>query len=176
MTTHLAHECGISLCGRSRREHAGYDDAESLNPLLSDCDSCRVEWDRRLSAGLPLPLLEIDGYDWGEVFGCCGEPGHNNYEVAEPTEQRAGSKPFTRWDVLRVVAKSEGQNDGPPWLIVFESVTGEFVFVMAGCDFTGWDCQSSGKSWWASSLGTLEQCALTDEARERLDIKENDNG
>lgn len=51
-------------------------------------------------------------------------------------------------DVLHVesvLAIWEGRNDAEDWRWVLKLITGEFVLLRGGCDYTGWDCQS-----WAS--------------------------
>ncbi len=41
-------------------------------------------------------------------------------------------------DVSAVIALVEGENDGAEWLAVVRLTKGAFLYVHAGCDFTGW--------------------------------------
>jgi hypothetical protein len=125
--------------------------------------------------------------DWAEVFayaGDCeeyqdgvyafnGQPFMRKPCSCDPTisacvGSTASTAPVLRRDVVRVIAASEGKNDGPNWLIVVELADGRFAFVEAGCDYTGWDCQAGGSCTTATSLGELYQFGLTEEARGRL--------
>ena len=60
---------------------------------------------------------EIDNYDWDEVI------------------QRAQ---FGSEDIDRILAYSEGDNDGPDWLLVAKLKDGRYGAVSAGCDYSGW--------------------------------------
>ena len=50
---------------------------------------------------------------------------------------------FTVDDIKKVLAVFEGENDDKDWRWVLELNSGKFVFLQGGCDYTGWDCQSS---------------------------------
>jgi hypothetical protein len=66
------------------------------------------------------PILElIDDGDWREAFVYAND--------------------FTREDVKRVIHMSNGENDGPAWIGLFELKNGKFAGLNAGCDYTGWD-------------------------------------
>lgn len=112
----------------------------------------------------------LDDYDWAQVFGCAGEPDQCNGAVISKAlgSEDISDAPFTRSDVAEILALSEGENDGADWLIVVLLHDGRFAFIQAGCDYTGWDCQSSGSTVVAKSREDLIQFGLTDEARERL--------
>lgn len=57
-----------------------------------------------------------------------------------PVEGFKGStEPFTFDDVEQVLMHADGENDGPEWLVALRLKDGRFVFVEAGCDYTGWD-------------------------------------
>lgn len=93
-------------------------------------------------AGYSVPP-ELDDYDWKEAFSYAGEPGGckdspPSLNAAIPTSGVALT-PFSRWDVERIIAKSEGENDGPNWLCCGELRDGRFFALDAGCDYTGWD-------------------------------------
>lgn len=53
---------------------------------------------------------------------------------------------FTVEDIKQVLAVWEGENDGDDWRWIFTLNNGRFVFLQGGCDYTGWDCQSSANS------------------------------
>lgn len=113
-------------------------------------------------------IAALDSYDWGEVFGFAGEPAYNGGTPKPVEGATCGAAAFMREDVEHVFDKSEGENDGPPWLIAGVLRDGRYFFIEAGCDYTGWDCRASGSSWVADSLAQLARFGLTDEARERL--------
>lgn len=118
-------------------------------------------------------LPELDTSDWREAFGFAGEPdAHRRPDIrpADPTNAATDLTPFTRADVARIIALSEGQNDGPPWVIAGELVDGRFFSIEAGCDYTGWDCQASGSTCIAMSFGEIVLFGLTDAARDRLGL------
>ena len=105
--------------------------------------------DQCLAVGLSPPGKvppELDGYDWKEAFGYCGEPetqagapeeNRPQWAGAEPKDEKA--LPVTRRDVKRILVLSEGENDGPEWLGIFDLWDGRYLYLEAGCDYTGWD-------------------------------------
>lgn len=70
-------------------------------------------------------LTELDTYDWREAF--------------------VYADPYTIEDVVKIIVKDEGENDGPDWIGIFEVSDGKFILLRAGCDYTGWDCQAGGR-------------------------------
>jgi hypothetical protein len=50
--------------------------------------------------------------------------------------------PFDMEDIARMIAVSEGENDGESWRWVVQLKDGRYVFIEGWCDYTGWDCQS----------------------------------
>jgi len=103
-----------------------------------------------------------EDYDWREAFKYAAESG-------EPTEGYAGSyEGFGFDDVAEVIASDDGENGGPDWIAALRLRDGRFAFLSAGCDYTGWDCQASGRTWLAASLDALVQWGLTEDARGRL--------
>lgn len=63
------------------------------------------------------PLTDLDSYDWREAFKYADSPIST---------------------VTRIIAMSEGENDAEPWLLVCERTSGDFMFLSAWCDYTGW--------------------------------------
>ena len=49
-------------------------------------------------------------------------------------------------DIDRVLAVVVGENDGPNWHWIVRLKDGRHVYCSGGCDYTGWDCQSSADS------------------------------
>ncbi len=119
---------------------------------------------------------EIVGYDWEQVFQYCGSAEsedrwqHGEANVSPVIDSGTSAKPFQRQDVKRVIALSEGENDGPNWLCVVELDDGRFAFVSAGCDYTGWDCMASGYAMVDNDLQHLIRFGLGDSDRERLGL------
>ncbi len=68
---------------------------------------------------------------------------------------------FSISDVTKIVATDEGENDGPDWVGIFKC--GDvYLYLHAGCDYTGWDCQAGGAAEWHKSLRTLKACIAFD--------------
>lgn len=89
-----------------------------------------------------------EDYNWKEAFKYAENAGN-------PISRTLRS--FTLEDVQEIVAFSDGQNDGPEWLIIFRA-QGAYVYLHAGCDYTGWDCQAGGSAEWNEDLPTLIAC------------------
>lgn len=47
--------------------------------------------------------------------------------------------------VREILATIRGDNDGPDWHWILSLEAGGFAYVRAGCDCTGWECQSGGE-------------------------------
>ena len=116
-------------------------------------------------------LLDLyNDYDWNEVLAIAGFwSGYNDttfycgYACVVPCDA------FDKKEPIEIIAGSEGENDGPNWLIVLKQGA-RFVFIEAGCDYTGWDCQSGGSAFVADSLDRLIAFGLSDENAERLGL------
>lgn len=115
--------------------------------------------------------IPMDDYDWREAFGCAGDPEgeHNSADVrpAQPNSNVALT-PFGRTDVETVFAIREGENDERNWLCYGRLKDGRYFFLSAGCDYTGWDCQSGGCAFVSNSQEELLQFGIT--ASERADL------
>lgn len=51
---------------------------------------------------------------------------------------------FRYRDIDEVIASDGGEKDERDWIALFRTKTHEFILIESGCDYTGWDCQSSG--------------------------------
>lgn len=117
---------------------------------------------------LSLEEFKADG-DWQTIFmeGGRQEPNMRGGvdEAGNPTTREV--RAFKMSDVTKVIATAEGENDGPEWVGLFKTRDGIYLFVKAGCDYTGWDCQASCVAEWHTNL---RQCKamIDDESRERL--------
>ena len=129
-------------------------------------------------------LPELEEYDWEEAFGFAGEPDTCainyqegiNVQPALPSlsVQNPGGydlTPFTREDVVEISGISEGENDGRDWVIYGKLKDGRWFLLVAGCDYTGWDCRSWGKAWIGKSKEEIERFAMGQDERERLSIQ-----
>jgi hypothetical protein len=81
---------------------------------------------------------------------------------------------FTVNDIEKVLAVFEGERDERDWRWVIKVTKecalkngGRFVFLQGGCDYTGWDCQSSADSWFAK---TAKQAAKFAKSNSRYDV------
>lgn len=112
----------------------------------------------------------LNTYDWQEVFAASGDPAgqHNPANLSASLGYSGSLDHFTRDDVVEILAISDGENDGPDWLIAVRLYDGRFAFLCGWCDYTGWDCQSNASCVLAATRDDLVRYALTDEARDRL--------
>ena len=46
-------------------------------------------------------------------------------------------------EIQEICAVVEGENDGPDWHWILLLKDGSYKYLTGGCDYTGWDCQSS---------------------------------
>lgn len=58
-------------------------------------------------------------------------------------------------NIAGLIAEVCGHNDEDNWYWLGQLKDGSFFSAIGGCDYTGWDCQSSVTSWVAN---TLEEC------------------
>lgn len=69
----------------------------------------------------------------------------------------------------RIALELTGENDGAEWHWIVELQDGTWAYVHGGCDYTGWDCQSSAEAFPAATLdGAL---ALVDEAHRAMFVE-----
>lgn len=125
-------------------------------------------------------LPELDTYDWREAFSYAQphecEAGHqhgpDNWDRWRWTKKKDkeffAARAFAREDVARIVGLSEGCNDELNWVGVFELKDGRFASLVAGCDYTGWDCWSSGYAVVAESEDQIIRFGLGREDRRRI--------
>jgi len=73
----------------------------------------------------------VADYNWQEAFGQAA----SNVESVDSAPKTT----FSVDDIARIISAENGQNDEEEWVGVFELKDGRFVFVAAGCDYTGWD-------------------------------------
>lgn len=76
-----------------------------------------------------IPLDVLNNYDWMDAFGeGCGN---------------CSALTFKREDVATILLAREGENDGAEWIFVGILKDGRYATVIAGCDYTGWECQAN---------------------------------
>lgn len=105
-------------------------------------------------------IERLDSYDWREAFA-----------YAKPTRvigATCSDAPFRREDVREILAAREGENDELPWIGIFRLTDGRFVYLEAGCDFTGWDCQADGFAQVGDTLEQLVRFGVGQQSRRRL--------
>jgi len=49
-------------------------------------------------------------------------------------------------DIDKVLAVYQGEGDERDWVWILRLIDKRMVYLQGGCDYTGWDCQSSAKS------------------------------
>lgn len=65
-------------------------------------------------------------------------------------------------DIEKVLAVHEGERDGDDWRWVLLLKDGRYAFLMGGCDYTGWDCQSWATTAFADTPEGAARFALGD--------------
>ena len=107
-----------------------------------------------------LGVTEIDpeDYDWREAFKYAARPMLCEGASCSPD-------PIELTEVRRVFHMREGENDGPSWLAIGRVADGRYFYLIAGCDYTGWDCQAGGQCWVSHDLDNLLQFGIDDDAR-----------
>lgn len=99
---------------------------------------------------LDLTDLQSD-YDWREAFQYA------------PSGVSLG-------DVVQVLGREDGENDGQSWLGFFLLRDGRYLVLQASCDYTGWDCQAGGTGeLYATRLAAIQ--SMGDTERYRLGLK-----
>lgn len=121
-------------------------------------------------------LQELDGYDWTSAFEYA-DPSAEAGGYGTPDIRRAAPlgdvklDPFSREDVVKIVAIDEGENDGSPWVVVGRLRDRRWFFLSAGCDYTGWDCQAGGTATVAKTKTELLKYGMTAREKARLGLK-----
>lgn len=101
--------------------------------------------------------MNLDDYDWQEAFYYCNA---HTVQGQEGLPVR-----YTTDDVVEILDFAEGDNDGPSWEIVFRARDGQYVYLTACCDYTGWDCQAGGSATRADTLNALLQFGIGYDSR-----------
>ena len=102
-------------------------------------------------------------YDWREAFAYASKPQPCAGDSCALTAA-------TIDDVADVIARADGENDGDSWVGVFVLRDGRYLFLSAGCDYAGWDCQAGGSAWVATDYDALFQFGLGANERSRLNL------
>lgn len=78
-------------------------------------------------------------------------------------------QPFNILDIKKVLAVWVGENDGDDWRWIIQLTPqakkehkAGYVFLMGGCDYTGWDCQSWATSQLTKTAKQAVQLSLGD--------------
>lgn len=73
-----------------------------------------------------------DDHDWKEAFK------YANPSAPEVVDRDVDTSSFEIGDVQEIFGMSEGDNDGPPWLMIGQLKDGRYFYLSAWCDYTGW--------------------------------------
>ena len=107
---------------------------------------------------------------WGDpTYGPLAEASG----AAEPIPGYSGTKESRNWcqdDIVEVIAADEGERDGANWIAILKLKNGLYIFMSAGCDYTGWDCRASGSSTISESLEKLLELGTDSDDKERLGL------
>jgi len=99
---------------------------------------------------LPTPDELRESYDWKEAF--------------------TYAEGFGVDDIEEVCGAIEGENDGDDWIIFGRLKSGNWFYLSAGCDYTGWDCRASGKSHVYATRDEIIRMGMDSYARRRFDL------
>ena len=113
----------------------------------------------------------LNDYDWGEVFAFAGGGGSNPPEICVVMGDKCPATLFSRKDVKVIYGSRAGENDEYEWLIWGKLNDNRYFYIEAGCDYTGFDCQASGRAWVASSKKKIIDFGMGDMAREVFGLK-----
>lgn len=140
--------------------------------------------------------MELDDfksdYDWREAFGYAGQPGtcamgHASVYYIDngpgewyPVGGGRGKHPGFHIDAVKeIIAASPGENDGPEWLCLVRIGQPHpnrayrrpdvYLFLKAGCDYTGWTCQAGGCAYYSRDLAQLVRWGIGTEDLRRLE-------
>lgn len=81
---------------------------------------------------------------------------------------------FTVDDIARVLAVWEGENEGDDWRWILRLKDGRNVCLIGGCDYTGWDCQSSAESsFHSTAMSAADTARLDRRGRPRDDVHQS---
>lgn len=117
---------------------------------------------RAMSGGMNIQDFR-EGYDWRSAV----EVSRIARVAQLGPHQRIT---MTVEDVVEITHASVGENDGPNWLCVGRLNDGQWFSMVAGCDYTGWDCKASGEILIGDSFEEVARFGLGNEDRERLGI------
>jgi len=67
---------------------------------------------------------------------------------------------FTFQDILEIIHCKEGENDEAHWELIVKLKSGEFGWLNAWCDYSGWDCQSGGESGIVDTLENAKKLVI----------------
>lgn len=120
-----------------------------------------------------------NNYDWQAVFEFGGDTEYEhtcgNAGGSKPnpivTDSNCETSPVLLKDVTEVLHSHEGERDEDDWICVVKLNDGRYASLIAGCDYTGWDCRSGGKCFVSNNLEQLLIYGLDDEHRNTLGIK-----
>lgn len=118
-----------------------------------------------------LKEMEVN-YDWQQIWNTDGQAVSNLSGTLSPEAVPPGSSvdcsELRFEDIAKLLGSVDGENDSSDWLCVVKMKDKRFAVVRAGCDYTGWDCQSNGASCVAATLKDLVKFGLSDSERSRI--------
>jgi hypothetical protein len=125
-------------------------------------------------AGEPSPFVcdqTTEEDDKVYAYGC----HDNDYRLSEclrsmpgfadPTPEQLGDFPK---NIQHYYWISDGKRDEHPWRALVRLSTGLFVYITASCAFSGFDCQGGIHVYGATSLQTLVDHGMAEDARQRF--------
>lgn len=81
-------------------------------------------------------------------------PGSDLFHAMDcnPDRDPAHREPVQKKDIAQILVEITGANDRANWHWLLRLFNGLYVYIVGGCDNTGWDCQSYLEYWIAPTL------------------------
>lgn len=80
-----------------------------------------------------------ESYDWNAAF----EHNPEGWQARVVHPEQGPLNERVTWgfaDIQQILALQDGARDEESWIALLWLNDGRYVFVTAGCDYTGWDC------------------------------------
>lgn len=85
----------------------------------------------------------------------------------EPASEKERAALLNLRDIDEVFYYQKGKNDEESWVLFAKKTDNSYIFFMASCDYTGFDCQGGGCVITSSDFHEIWNFGLTSFVRER---------
>lgn len=106
----------------------------------------------------------LNDRDWACAFEFAGDRTgdgycYDNADGSMPFDidtNKPSEEPVMREHVVEIFGIIDGEHDGENWKLFGALRNGRYFYLSAGCDYTGWDCKSSGECLVSSSFDAIK--------------------